>query len=182
MVWIANGKTERFNGILIGALRKHALEDRNKWPSWIPYVLLAYRTKIHSTTDYAPFELMFGRQMNKFESWKYISDFVESEIGQAVHKSSIEIRFLVDEKQMKAKENITQTKTKQINTQRKNQKTADVKLEVGSQVYISTVDMHDKLYDKYKGPFTIVRISRSGKYVVKNVLGEELKDFFLERG
>ena len=37
---------------------------------------------------------------------------------------------------MKAKENVIQNKTKQIKTQRKNQKTADVKLEIGSQVYI----------------------------------------------
>ena len=30
---------------------------------------MAYRCRIHSTTQFTPFELMFGRNMNKFENW-----------------------------------------------------------------------------------------------------------------
>ena len=92
--------------------------------------------------------------------------FQRSEIDQAVFKRSMEIRLLVDKKQMEAKENVKKNKMKQIKTQ----ETAKLKLDIGSQVYISTVGMNDKLYNRYRGPFTIVRISRSGNYVIKNVL------------
>ena len=51
-------------------------------------------------------------------------------------------------------------------------------LQPGTQVYISSVGLHDKLWEKYKGPFTINRQARSSNYVVKNVLGEEIADSF----
>ena len=34
-----NGQTERMNGVIVGALRKHAVENRLKWSLWIPYVI-----------------------------------------------------------------------------------------------------------------------------------------------
>lgn len=39
-----NGLTERFNKTLISALKKHTEGDPENWPSWIPYVLLSYRS------------------------------------------------------------------------------------------------------------------------------------------
>lgn len=62
--------------------------------------------------------------------------------------------------------------------QNKAQKTSSENLKVGSQVYVTTVGLHDKLWERYKGPFTIVRQARSGNYVVKNVLGKEIADSF----
>ncbi|CAF1052280.1 unnamed protein product [Brachionus calyciflorus] len=64
-----NGLTKRFNQTLIESLRKHAETTPNNWDKWLPYVLMAYRCKIHSTNQFTPFELMFGRNMNKFENW-----------------------------------------------------------------------------------------------------------------
>ena len=48
-------------------LRKHAEDDPLCWHKWIPYTLLSYRSRIQSTTDYSPYELMFGKKMNHFE-------------------------------------------------------------------------------------------------------------------
>ncbi|CAF1091364.1 unnamed protein product [Brachionus calyciflorus] len=64
-----NGLTDRFNQTLIESLRKHAETTPNNWDKWLPYVLMAYRCRIYSTTQFTPFELMFGRNMNKFENW-----------------------------------------------------------------------------------------------------------------
>ena len=37
-----NGLTERFNGTLVTALKKHAENDPKGWPDWLPYILMAY--------------------------------------------------------------------------------------------------------------------------------------------
>ena len=62
-----NGKVERFNALIPDTLRKFTAEDHMAWPIWIPFVLIAFRSKVHNTTKYTPFELMFGRKMNKFQ-------------------------------------------------------------------------------------------------------------------
>jgi transposase InsO family protein len=64
-----NGQTERFNLTLISALRKHCEAHPSDLYKWIPYVLMSYRTRIHSTTGYSPFFLMFGREMLTFQNW-----------------------------------------------------------------------------------------------------------------
>ena len=98
----SNDQIERFNGILIGALRKHAVEDKKKWPNMIPYVLIAYRIKIHATTEYTQFELMFSRPMNKFECfrlqrvWKRTSS-VQKKCRQLTNGSKRECKEKQDE-------------------------------------------------------------------------------------
>ncbi|CAF0957951.1 unnamed protein product [Brachionus calyciflorus] len=59
----------RFNQTLIESLRKYSESDRNKWLKYLPFVLLAYRTRIHTTTGFTPFELMFGKKMLPFKDW-----------------------------------------------------------------------------------------------------------------
>ena len=57
----ANGLTERFNQTLVSALRKQAANDKENWDKYLPLVLMAYRNKIHSSTNFTPYELLFGR-------------------------------------------------------------------------------------------------------------------------
>jgi hypothetical protein len=47
-----------------GALRKHTEQNQKECNLWIPFVLMAYRSRIHSVTGFSPFELLFGRKMN----------------------------------------------------------------------------------------------------------------------
>jgi transposase InsO family protein len=61
-----NGQTERFNPTLISSLRKHCEAHPSDWFKWISFVLMSYRTRIHSITGYSPFFLMFGRDMLTF--------------------------------------------------------------------------------------------------------------------
>ena len=67
-----NGLTEKFNGTLVSSLRKHVENDPVTWPHWIPYVLLAYRSRINSITGFTPFQLMFGRSVNTFEDFSFV--------------------------------------------------------------------------------------------------------------
>jgi hypothetical protein len=64
-----NGQTERANQTICEALRKHTETEPNVWDKWLPFVCLAYNTRIHSVTGNTPFELLFGNKMNGFEDW-----------------------------------------------------------------------------------------------------------------
>lgn len=55
-----NGLVERFNGTLVRALKKLAMNFSRNWDDHIPAVLFAYRTRSHSTIGISPFELMYG--------------------------------------------------------------------------------------------------------------------------
>ena len=55
-----DGMVERFNRSLLQLLRSY-VEHQNDWEQFLPLVLFAYRTTIHSSTGCSPFTLMFGR-------------------------------------------------------------------------------------------------------------------------
>jgi len=109
-----NGLTEKFNHTLVNALRKHAEEDPLNWPSWLPYVLLAYRCRIHTITGQTPFFLMFGREMNEFKTWTVEKTEIED---LELYNRSTEIRQLVQEVHPKTIEKLVTTQE----TQRTNQ-------------------------------------------------------------
>jgi len=71
---------ERFNRSLLQMLRSY-VEVKQEWEIYLPLVLYAYHTAIYSSTEYSPFELMFGRapkpipfeQLNSFVTVSYPS-------------------------------------------------------------------------------------------------------------
>ena len=56
-----DGMVERFNRSLLQLLHTY-VDKESDWERYLPLVLYAYRTAVHSTTGVSPFELMFGRQ------------------------------------------------------------------------------------------------------------------------
>ena len=170
-----NGQTERTNHVLIESLAKLTGENNLLWPKWIPYVLLSYRTNVHSSTGFTPFELMFGRKMNSFENWK-----TEEGIGEieSILKRSHEIRSLVEETYPKAVENIKNHRETQMKIQNKRENITEDRITVGKSVYIKTEGIYDKLHPKYKGPYKIVEHTSYGNYKIKDKLGEILQESF----
>ena len=165
-----NGNCERFNQTLINALKKHSEDDPQCWNAWIPYVLMAYRTRKHSISGFTPYELVFGRTMNEFEDW---SDTCENEIG--LWKRSVEIKKLIEENQIKARKNISQAQVSQIKNQNQSHNIVEEKLTKGTYVMIKTANKKNKLEANYHGPFTIDDITKNGNYWLKNSKGERLK-------
>jgi len=49
-----NGACERLNQSLIEALSKHTENNQLDWPKWLPFVVLAYNTRVHSSTNFTP--------------------------------------------------------------------------------------------------------------------------------
>jgi len=55
-----DGMVERFNRSLLQMLRSY-VHTQADWEEFLPLVLFAYRTSVHTSTGITPFELMFGR-------------------------------------------------------------------------------------------------------------------------
>jgi hypothetical protein len=56
-----NGLTERFNHTLCSMLSNYVNQRQDDWDTYIPYVLLAFRSVPQSTTHLSPFHLLYGR-------------------------------------------------------------------------------------------------------------------------
>ena len=89
------------------ALRKHCEAERDAWPEWIPFKLLAYRTKLHTITGFTPFRLFFGREANTFENWS--SKTSDDEILLLINRAK-EIKTLISETHPEALINIKNKK------------------------------------------------------------------------
>ena len=59
----SDGLIERFNRTLLDMLAKAARERPFHWEEHLPRLCLAYNSSVHPTTGFAPFYLMFGRQV-----------------------------------------------------------------------------------------------------------------------
>ena len=63
-----DGMVERFNRSLLQLLRSY-VEKQEDWEKYLPMMLFAYRTAVHSSTGVTPFMLMFGRQPNSLATF-----------------------------------------------------------------------------------------------------------------
>jgi hypothetical protein len=167
-----NGQTERFNQTLVTALRKHAELNNKLWVAWIPYVLLAYRTRVHSSTKFTPFELMFGRAMNTFENWT--NKLLPNEEAAIVHRGN-EIRELVERTHPVALENIGKQQEKQEKIQNNAHNTESEPLPTGQSVYVKNDGLLTKLEPRFRGPYTVVEQTATGNYKLKDATGETVK-------
>jgi len=46
--------------VLAEYLRHYVRQDQTNWDKWVPYAVYVYNTTVHTTTAYAPFELVYG--------------------------------------------------------------------------------------------------------------------------
>ena len=60
----SNGLTERFNATFVIQLAKLTDRESNNWDQFLHSIVFAYNTGSHSSTNFSPFELLFGRQAN----------------------------------------------------------------------------------------------------------------------
>ncbi len=59
----SNGNIERFNRTLGAMLTMYAEKHQNTWDEHLPFVMMAYRASVHSSTGKTPNEMLFGHQV-----------------------------------------------------------------------------------------------------------------------
>ena len=57
-----DGQTERYNRTLCDCLSQYVADNQLDWDKWLNIVVSAYRTSVHSSTGFSPYELVFGVQ------------------------------------------------------------------------------------------------------------------------
>ena len=59
----ANGVTERFNRTLATMLTMYCTQDQKDWDLYLPQVMMAYRSSVHSSTGQSPNKMVYGREI-----------------------------------------------------------------------------------------------------------------------
>ncbi len=145
-----NGQAERSNQTIISALRKYADDSNDNWSDWLSFVLFAYNTRVHTSTQFSPFELMYGRIPNGFENWSTVK--TDNEIAEIQQRAS-QIKDLYENKVLQAKENIERNQITQKIIQDTRSNVVENTLTVGTKVMIMNDDkLIRKLESRYRGP------------------------------
>ena len=172
-----NGHVERFNQTLINALKKHTEKEPSEWHKWLPYVLLAYRSRKHSSTGFTPYELMFGRSMLHFEDYSSEENDVVDETAALINRAN-EIKNLVENTHPEVVDRIREGQIKQKRDQDRAHRVSEALLPVGTKVTIRVLKLKSKLLPTYHGIFTVVGSTPKNNYWLQNERGDRLTESY----
>ena len=170
-----DGLCERANQTIIQVLRKHAEADHDRWEEWLPHVEHSYNTRVHSTTKFSPFEILYGIEPNRFINYKVET---EDDEVQNIFNRSVQLKNLVEETRETVLTNIEkgQERQKLIQNTRTNPTTEALK--PGTAVMVKVEGMTGKLESKYHGRYFVEKQTPGGNYKLLNALGNEIEQSF----
>lgn len=172
----ADGKVERTVRTVKETIAKLVRGALQHWPIYVPFVQMAYNTKITELTGSSPFSLMFGRQMNAFanyasvqyqptniQDWKAYQEKVLALIYPAIELKARGIK----EKYLKKLSDIKKRIFKE-------ELPAGTQVMIKDPIYIKSLQRKPTTEPAYIGPYTIIRRTTHGAYVVQDETGATL--------
>lgn len=142
---------ERLHKTLNAYLRAFVKEDPQCWDQYIVFAIHSYNCTPHTTTRYAPQELLFGTM---------------TQIPTKVTKRSAPIYTFdnyIDELRIRLKYTHDLAKDrlmsrKETNAKYKNKTTNPIDLEIDDDVLLKKRNKENKFDDEYEGPYKVVEI------------------------
>lgn len=171
-----DGLCEVTNKVMIEVLRKHAQADKQNWNSWLPFVQYCLNTKTHSTTKFTPFKLLLGVDINDFINYKKVNENM-SDVDDLYHRT-IQVRDLILNTRPEAMSNIEEAQKRQKDNQNMRTNPIVTPLAEGTPVLLKVEGIRGKLDAKYFGRFFISKQTEGGNYLLKNALGEVVKNSY----
>lgn len=201
----SNGLVERMNGTISRALRKEVSANGSAWCEQLPRILFAIRASIQTSTEYSPYQSVFGRTpalpglRGKYneelielpETELEMEDMAESLVVGAKGKNCATIeKAIANIKRAQAKQKIEfdrrhlRERTTVIEAKSsKNKSPAANTLTINQLVYMKIPGRTDRLEKNYAGPYKVVKIpdkAEGRSYVVGDkqgmTWGRTLKD------
>lgn len=165
-----DGKVERSIGIVVMIIKKMLHGTSKHWPLFVPFAQLTYNSKVSSLTATSPFALMFAREPNplcdytdeepvmvNLDNWNQYQRKVLSVIYPAMSDRIMSLKLRQNE---------------HLNGSRR--LISPQAFPTGATVMIKDPSRQNKFEPKYIGPYTIIRRSRGGAYVLKDATGDLL--------
>ena len=59
----SDGMVERMNRTLQDILAKYVSDHQRDWDEYLPLMMMAYQSSVHASTQYTPFYLLFGHEV-----------------------------------------------------------------------------------------------------------------------
>jgi hypothetical protein len=152
-----NGALERSHATLKEYLKSFVNENQNDWHCYLATAILSYNTTPHCTTQFTPFELLYG--------YKPVipSSLYESNDSNTYHEYIRALQYRMKFSREKAVENII--KSKESSKQYYDESTRKHSYKTGDMVYLKHHHrLRKALSPIWKGPYKIVKVN--GKHNV----------------
>lgn len=81
----SDGLVERFNRTLLSMLRSYVVDCPEKWDTWLPTLLFAYRTSVQQSLRKSPYEVMFGIKPRTPIEFDVLPGFRQPFAGELAH-------------------------------------------------------------------------------------------------
>jgi hypothetical protein len=166
----SDGKVERCIGTVMSIIKKLLHGTTTYWPLFVPFAQLSFNHKIATLTGSSPFSLMFGRELNEMKD--YTADTIQL-ISLDDWKTHQEKLLSVIFPAISDKVRISKSKmVQQLNKYRK--VLVHNAIPSGAVVMMKDPVRENKFQPKYLGPYTVMRRTRNGNYVLRDATGSDL--------
>ena len=155
---------------------------QRQWDNFIPQLLMAYRSSIHSSTGQTPNKMLFGREVTlPFQAVIATPKLNKENQDGNLYVENLKKRLLTAHEE--ARKNL---KTSNVYQKRQyDLKAKKRSLESGQAVWVyeptRKVGVCHKLTSKWKGPFIIIKRLDDTNYVVKKCPKKPGKVFHIDR-
>ncbi|MGH2611975.1 MAG: RNase H-like domain-containing protein [Rhabdochlamydiaceae bacterium] len=166
----ADGLVERKNKEVGRLLKKQMKGATDRWELLLPITQLSLNLKLLQRTGSKPFELFMARPFYMFEDWTEIKDGNATEFLQNRLKELKELRDVI----WPAIKQRTTTHRAKTQTYHDGNNKIMQNLKPGTVVMALDTTRESKWDPVYEGPFTVVRQTNGGSYILKDATGDEL--------
>lgn len=166
----SNGALERSHRTLSEYLRNFTGKDPLAWDDWLPYAMFAYNSTPHTSTNFMPFELLYGFKPELPSSIKK-----HPEVCYNYDDYHNELRMRLQTSYTLARENLLKKKEKSKEYYDKN--LVPLEVEIGKKVWLKNEKRVGKLSPLWLGPYEVTKIIspvnteikiKNGKKIVHN--------------
>ena len=155
-----NGQVERFNATFCTQLAKYYDATSDDWDHYLPSVIHAYNTGIHSTTGFAPYELAFGRRPKS--PFDHVSTHLTLTEPNRFYQDLQRTREIVLQH---AQRNIRHQHV--LTKQRYDRRRKDISYSANDLVFLKVYGNRTKFDERWIGPCRVLEITGKQNYLVE---------------